>query len=90
MNVFGVFVLGRVSSQESQQWYGNKENFLFTLCPESNRYISTRENNNYLFTGKNSFHIGSGGRGNAVQLNEDLTKVSSYNCLTFKNEPLNG
>ena len=42
INVFGIFVLGNMTSQETKQWYGNKENFVFSLHPTCKRYQYTR------------------------------------------------
>jgi hypothetical protein len=63
---------------------------VFSLHPLCKKYSSTRENGHYLRTTATELHIGSDDIGSAIVLSQDLKKVRSHICSTFRNQPLCG
>ncbi|CAD5116941.1 DgyrCDS5780 [Dimorphilus gyrociliatus] len=85
----------RKTFKNSMSYFGTGESFVFTLEPSAKKFAwqgigKTNASNDtqYFQAGDNSKLTIGGGGGEALQLDENLTKGRSEKCSTFDNEPL--
>lgn len=84
--VFGGFIAH--SMHDGNEYYGNGENFVFTIAPTPKVYKWTGENDFFVVSNQRNFAIGGGGDGFAIQLDDELATGVSNRSKTFNNDVL--
>ena len=85
-HVFGAFIGNPI--QNSSNYYGSAESFVFSLSPIAKKYKWTGANNYFVISDHNHFCVGGGGDGFAFQLDDELDTGVSNRSATFDNEQL--
>jgi hypothetical protein len=81
--VFGAYLSH--SLKVSSEYYGNGENFVFTLLPQPSKHSWTGRNEYFMLSDLRQIIIGGGGSGFAIQLDDELNTGVSNTSDTFMN-----
>ena len=84
--VFGAYIAHGL--ENSAQYYGSGESFVFKLTPSPKVYRWTKENHMFFLSDRTHLAIGGGGDGFALQLDEDLDTGVSTCSATYRNDML--
>eukprot|EP00743_Colponemidia_sp_Colp-15_P005713 GILK01006142.1.p1 GENE.GILK01006142.1~~GILK01006142.1.p1 ORF type:complete len:362 (-),score=63.77 GILK01006142.1:177-1262(-) len=74
--------------QTSSDFYGTKDNFLFSLFPEEKVYVSTGTNNHFMLNNKEFIALGGDHDFYALSLDSMLSHGMSMPSVTFNNPTL--
>lgn len=85
--MFGA-LLDTVPQEQGETFMGGHDSFVFSLVPEMQAFLSTRENDYIMLCANTYLNIGAQGKGPAIHLDQTFKGCSTNESLTFKNKML--